>query len=161
MVLESLALVGPPASGLDPATPITFNEVTTHPLILPSHPHGLRVIVENAARKKRRELHISFEADSFHLMKELAKFGLGFTILPVSAIIHDARVERFAYAPIVEPPLTRQLALATQPGADIPRAAERLATFVREEIAALVENGTWNVHLMFDPKATTHAMSSR
>ncbi len=161
MVLESLVLVGPSTSGLDPGTPVTFNDVATRPLILPSHPHGLRVIVDNAAKKKHCDLQVSVEADSFNLMKELVKSGLGFTILPVSAIAHEIAIDRLAYAPVVEPALTRQLALATQPGADIPRAAERLATFVREEIVNLVESGTWNVSLMFKPQSGGPSDASR
>ncbi len=151
MVLEPLGLVGPPGSNLSPDLAVSFKDCASLALILPSHPHGLRVLVENAATKMGLPLNVNFESDSFHLMKELVEYGLGYSILPISAVIRDAEAKRLVYAPITAPQLNRQLVLATQPGANIPKAAERLGTYIREEIVALVEGGQWAAHLMFDP----------
>src|SRR3546814_875639 len=120
-------------------------------LILPSHPHGLRIIADNAAARAQTSIDVRFQADSFVLMKELVESGLGYTLLPLSAFSREAADGRFQHAPIERPRVTRQLVLATQPGNAVTRAARVLGTLVRREIAALVAAGRWTAHLMYDP----------
>lgn len=153
LLLEELMLVGPPDCGLDPATAINFADLVDLPLILPSHPHGLRIVIDQVAQRSRTALKVKFQADSFLLMKELVESGLGYTVLPLSSFSREAAAGRLRYAPLRNPRVTRQLVLGTQPGAGRSRAAERLGVLVRQEIAALVAAGTWNATLMFETPA--------
>lgn len=152
LLIEDIMLVGPPGSGLKPEKPVAFAGLAELPLILPSHPHGLRVVIDNAAAKARSPINVRFQADSFLLMKELVESGLGYTLLPMSAISREVDAARLTYAPVESPRVTRQLVLATQPGQAATRASRVLGTLVRREIAGLVRSGRWKAHLMYDPE---------
>lgn len=151
LLIEDIMLVGAADSGLRPDVPIAFEKLSNLPLVLPSHPHGLRVVVDNAAAKARVSIDVRFQADSFVLMKELVESGLGYTCLPLSAFSREAEAGRLRHAPLENPKVTRQLVLATQPGNVATRATAVLGTLVRQEIAALVAAGRWRAHLMYDP----------
>lgn len=151
LLIEEIRLVGPPDSALNPDDMIPFSEVAKLPLALPSHPHGLRIVADNAAAKARTRLDVRFQADSFVLMKELVESGLGYTLLPLSAFSREAAAGRLRHARIVDPVVTRQLVLAMQPGKSVTRAGHVLGALVRHEIAALVAAGRWTASLMFDP----------
>ena len=149
LLIEPLMLVGPASSTLDPARPVSLREMAQLPLVLPSHPHGLRVIVENSAKRAKVELEVRFEADSFLVLKELVEFGLGYTTLPLSSLSREADAGRLRYAPLSDPPLMRQLVLGTQGKDEISRATQIVVRLVREEIRDLVETGAWRAQLQF------------
>ncbi len=151
LLLEEILLVGPPDSGLDPNIAQPFSELAHLPMVLPSRPHGLRILADSAAAKGDVRLDVRFQADSFILMKDLVESGMGYSFLPLSAFNAEARAGRLTYAPIENPSVTRQLALATQPGGSPSRATRVLNRLVKHEIVKLVENGTWGAHFMFDP----------
>lgn len=151
MLLEEVLLVGPPDSGLDPNVAQAFSELAHLPMVLPSRPHGLRILADGAAAKARVQLNVRFQADSFILLKDLVESGMGYSLLPLSAFNAEARAGRLSYAPIENPSVSRQLVLATQPGGNVSRATRALNRLVKHEIVKLVENGTWGAHLMFDP----------
>jgi DNA-binding transcriptional LysR family regulator len=156
LLIEELMLVGPPDCALRPEVGVPFAELAGLPLVLPSHPHGLRIVVDNMASRQKVKLDIRFQADSFTLMKELVETGLGYTTLPLSSLIREAEAGRLRYAPIVQPRITRQLMLATQPGITLPRATHRLASLIRQEVASLVGAGRWSANLLFDPATSEH-----
>ena len=121
------------------------------PLVLPSRPHGLRLVVEAAAAKVQAKLAVRFEADSFRVWTALVEAGLGFTALPLSAISREVDQGLLKYAPLIEPKVTRQLLLGT-PGAQVSRATKIAIELVRSEIAALVRSGKWPAKLQFTPR---------
>jgi DNA-binding transcriptional LysR family regulator len=143
LLSEELVLVGPPDCDLTPQQAVYFRDLADLPLVLPSRPHGLRMVVDAVAGKMKAPLNVRFQADSFTLMKDLVEAGLGYTILPLSAFGREAAAERLRYAPIAKPKVTRQLSLAAQPGGLPIRAAEQLEMLVRQEIAILVREGHW------------------
>lgn len=151
ILIEEIMLVGPPDCDLDPGKPVPFEYIASLPLVLPSHPHGLRIVADNAAAKARTPIDVRFQADSFVLMKELVESGLGYTLLPLSAFSRESKAGRLRHGPIEKPKVTRQLVLAMQPGNATTRAARVMSTLVRCEIASLVQAGRWKANLMYDP----------
>jgi LysR family nitrogen assimilation transcriptional regulator len=65
LLLDELVLVGPPHRDLRRGVPVTVAALSALPLVLPSRPSGLRLIVEGAAAKAKVKLAVRFEADSF------------------------------------------------------------------------------------------------
>lgn len=153
LLVEELMLVGAPGCGLRPEEPVAFEKLAELPLILPSHPHGLRVLVESMAAMTETKLNIRVQADSFTLMKELVESGLGYTTLPLPSFNREALSGQLLYAPICNPHVTRQLMLAMQPGTAHSRSTYKLAKMIRQEVAALVNAGCWSAKLLFDPAA--------
>lgn len=150
LVLEELMLVGPPDCALQPDVGLEFERLSRLSLILPSHPHGLRLVVDGMAAKMKIKLEVRFQADSFALMKELVESGLGYTVLPLSSFAREATVGRLRYAPFSRPRVMRHLMLAKQPGADHSRATHMLERFIHEEITELIGAGHWKVARLAD-----------
>lgn len=149
MLYEELVLVGPSSSDLDPATRIPVQELIKLPIVLPSQSHGLRLIVEAAARKVGVPLNVRFEADSFLVLKELVEFGLGYTVLPLSSLNREVDAGILRYAPIGNPPVVRQLVLGMPREEQLTRSTRIIVRLVREEIKHLVDSGVWKAQLQY------------
>lgn len=149
ILYEDLMLVGPAGSHLDPDRPMSLKEVAELPLVLPSQPHGLRLVVEAAAAKARVKLNVRYEADSFLVLKELTGFGLGYTALPLSAFGRELASGELRYAPIGHPSVIRQLVLGVPPEEQLTRSARIVVNLLRDEIAHLVRTGEWRARLQY------------
>ncbi len=143
LLYEEFVLVGPPGAPLLPDRPVAVAALRDMKLILPSHPHGQRHLIENAAERIRIKLQIPFEADSLPLMLSLVEEGLGYTVLPMSAIYHEVALGRFVVAPLHSPTVQRQLILALPNGRTDTRATMAVNDVVVREIATLVRSGLW------------------
>lgn len=148
LLMDQLMLVGPASSDLRPDCPVKVRDLASFPMVLPSHPHGIRVVVENAARRVKADLKIKFEADSFLVLKELAQLGLGYTVLPYTSFSREAEAGLLRHAPLVDPPVMRQLVLGTQINEES-RARKTVVRLVRDEIKGLVKGGAWPAQLQF------------
>ncbi|QCI67180.1 LysR family transcriptional regulator [Phreatobacter stygius] len=143
LLYEELVLVGPSTARLDAEVPMPVAALAGLELVLPSRSHGLRAVVETAAQKARIDLTVRFEADSFRVLKDLVEAGLGYTVLPISAIRREERAGLFKTAPLEKPKVTRQIILALPSSRTDTRATRALVDLVIDEIATLVANGDW------------------
>jgi DNA-binding transcriptional LysR family regulator len=153
LLLEDLVVVGPPDAGLDPATPVSMAAFANLTLVLPSRPHGLRVVVELAAHRAKTKLEVRFEADSFRVLVDLVEQGLGYSALPLSAVSREVAQKRLTYAPLIEPKVTRNLILGI-PDSTLSRATQTVIALTREEIAKLVKSGAWDARLRYSSDRT-------
>lgn len=146
LLYEELALVGPRAAGLDPGMPVPVARLGELRLVLPSRTHGLRAVVEAACEKARAALSVRFEADSYRVLTELVEAGLGFTVLPRSAVPQGERGARLCSAPLGDPAVLRQVVLGLPASRTDSRATVAVTSLVLDEIAALVASGDWPAH---------------
>jgi len=151
LLVEDLVMIGPGGGSLAPDRRTAFNQFALSDLILPSDPHGLRVVLERAAARASRPLNIRFEADSLLVLKELVEAGLGFSALPLSAVGREVATGRLQYSPLEMPTPRRQLILCTLPERSGASATKAIARLIREQIAQLVAHGEWQANLMFEP----------
>lgn len=142
---DEMMFVGPPSSRLDQRKPVDFQEVVRHPLVMPSHSHGLRALVERAAARRGRQLEILVEADSFRVLIDIVKEGVGFTVLPPSSIRHELKLGLLKAAPIVKPRIVRELTLASSTERPPSRAYEAIERLIRSEIDALARENIWSI----------------
>jgi LysR family nitrogen assimilation transcriptional regulator len=145
LVTDELFLLGPPR---DPAgvgaSPVTGKHLAEVPLILPSRPHGLRVLVDDFLGRIGVAPNVQVEIDAMASTLSLVEKGLGYTILSYScvpALIEAGRIRRWS---IVEPTMTRTLVVATSTQRPVTKAARALVGFVRQQVDALVAEGRWN-----------------
>jgi DNA-binding transcriptional LysR family regulator len=150
LLLEDLAVVGPPDSALQAGTPMSVAAFAALPLVLPSRPHGLRMVVEAAAHRAKVKLEVRFEADSFRVLVDLVQNGLGYTALPVSAVARELVQGNLAIAPLVHPKVTRHLILGI-PNSTTSSATRAVIGLARDEVAHLVRSGDWRARLRFVP----------
>ncbi|CAG9272460.1 LysR family transcriptional regulator [Paraburkholderia unamae] len=140
---ESLCVVGPPSSALDPARPVTFAELAALPVVLTSAPHGIRSLLEQACREAGVTLGVVAETNSMDVQKTLVASGHGYTVLPAIAVGDDVARGQLRTAPLCEPVLQRKIVLAL-PNTRRMAVAVRCATGVLvEEMKLAVERGAW------------------
>lgn len=142
LLREGLRLVGPTA--LAPSgRSVGFAALARHPLILPSRPHGIRVLLEEAAAARGLALDVRHEIDSIPMQREMVERGLGCTVLPYGVVAREAEAGRLFARPIVRPRIERTLYLACpvrRPETPAVAAARGLIEAVVAEAAAA---GRW------------------
>jgi DNA-binding transcriptional LysR family regulator len=142
---DSIVAVGPRGSGLAGRRDVDIGWLAEQKLVLPSHSHGLRALIERAAARKNLTLKVSMEADSYRVLTSLVEEGIGFTLLPPSAVRNEVLEGRLEAAPIVKPAITRELILASPADHRPSVATTTISTMIRKEIQGLVEEGLWDI----------------
>jgi LysR family nitrogen assimilation transcriptional regulator len=144
LVTEELALLGPVADPAQLGTgPVQASRIATLPLILPSRPHGLRLLVERSLARIGVCANIQYEINAVFSTLSLVESGAGYTILPLACIdqqISDGRLKSWS---IIEPSITRSLVLATSTQRAATKATRALTRIVRTEVNFLVKHGRW------------------
>jgi LysR family transcriptional regulator, nitrogen assimilation regulatory protein len=142
---DSIVAVGPRGSGLAGRREVEIGWLAAQKLVLPSHSHGLRALIERAAARKKLTLKVLMEADSFRVLTSLVEEGIGFTLLPPSAVRNEVMEGRLEAAPIAKPAITRELILASPADRRPSVATTTISTMIRKEIQDLVEEGLWDI----------------
>ena len=137
LLTESLFLIGrrePASDGREggDAAPRTLREVALLPLVIPSRPNAMRMLVEKQMAEIGCRPNIALEIDGVAAILDLVLDGAGFAVLPAHALGTVAQPEAFVSRPIVEPALRSNLVIAT--------AASRPATLTQQALVALVRD---------------------
>lgn len=136
--VDQLLAIGATGSGLASRDNIPLEEVLTAALVLPSHPHSLRALIERTAADRDLKLDIAVEADSFQALVDIVTAGVGITFLPHYSIAR-ALAAGLAEAAPMYPALNRELVLALPSQQPNSSALQAVAEIVRAEAAALVD----------------------
>lgn len=144
LLTDELFLLGPAG---DPAHAgqgeVPAARLAQFPLILPSRPHGLRVVVDDYLHRIGVTPDVRMEIDAMPSTLNLVESGMGYTILSYSCV-HPLIVSgRIRFWPIVQPTMTRSLVVATSTQRPVTKAARALVGFVRRQIDVLVAQGHW------------------
>lgn len=138
LMTESLFLIGrrEPAPDVpdmpDDAAPRTLREVALLPLVIPSRPNAIRMLVEQRMAEIGCRPNIALEIDGVAAILDLVLDGAGFAVLPTHALGTVAQPLSFVMRPIAEPSLRSNLVIAT--------AARRPATLTQQALVALVRD---------------------
>lgn len=140
---EALYLVGLPDAGLSQNCPVPLHDLEKRALILPSQPHGLRLLLDHACAVAGVQLSIVAETNAMSIQKNLVSNGLGFTILPSVAIFKDVAHGNLCAAPITAPVLQRKIVLALPITRRSSVAVRCAVSELRRQIKALVNKNCW------------------
>lgn len=143
VMIEDLLLVGPGSDGLTLDKAVDFASLADRDLVLPSPRHGLRVIVEESARRAGIEIRTVVEADSFRAMVDLVAGGFGSTVLPLAPIYPAVEAGVLSVAPLRDPAPARELVIAYPSDRAVSPAARFLGEAVTDLAADLVARGIW------------------
>ncbi|MCJ2176946.1 LysR family transcriptional regulator [Novosphingobium album (ex Hu et al. 2023)] len=152
LFVEELVLAGPANSGLSADRPVSVAELAQLPLVLPSppnHPPPIRELVDILSGLTGGNCNFPLYADSFQLTKSYVEAGIGYSIFPYSAVLHEQEKGVLAYAPVSGHRLARHMVLGTYPGGQYPRALERVKEMIKAEIVELAEAHPSHVQLLF------------
>jgi LysR family nitrogen assimilation transcriptional regulator len=115
---------------------ISLKDLSELPLILPSRPNAIRVLIEVEMQKLNARPHIALEIDGINAILELVKEGLGFAVLPTYTLNQFPDPEVFTTHRIQRPQLLSQLMLvwsSKRPSTGTQRVALELTQQVIQE----------------------------
>jgi LysR family transcriptional regulator, nitrogen assimilation regulatory protein len=149
LIAEDFVLVGGPSSHLDVHEAVRFTELADVPLVLPTVQTGLSSTIQHTALRLKVALSGRFETDSLQVSIRLVEANLAYAILPLSACSDEVRSGRLRCAPLVDPAITQYLGLAIRPHLELPRGfVTKFGSTIREEVAQLIESGSWTAKLL-------------
>jgi LysR family nitrogen assimilation transcriptional regulator len=143
---EDIVAVGPPGSGLSKRKQVELKWLVKQRLILPSISHGLRALLEKALAREKLKLDAMIEVDSYRAQISLMEEGLGYTLLPPSAIRTEVAAKRLEMA-AVSPSVSRELILASPIAHPPSIATTTIATLIVSEIQQLSKEGLWKINM--------------
>ena len=143
LVEEKLWFVGLPGNGLRPDKPVTLNSMADRPIILPSRPHGLRILVDQVGQENSLQLNVVAETNSMSVQKRLVLDGHGYTILPSIAIAEDLAQGHLEAAPLTNSGLTRTIVMARSRQRNMTMSVKCVMQVLSECISASIKHGGW------------------
>ncbi|WP_447921671.1 LysR family transcriptional regulator [Achromobacter aegrifaciens] len=106
-------LIGPAGDTLTRAAELPFAKLDRLPLILPSAPSGVRMLLDQLAKRANITLNVIVEADSTQLQKAIVESGEAYTVLPRHPVAAELASNRLQAANLVAPVIERRVVLAT------------------------------------------------
>jgi len=143
LLFEDLFLISAPdAPHLGAANGVSIAELAGEELVLPGPPHGLRVLVEEAAAKGGVTLNVSIELETLPTIHDLVGSGGIRTILPLTAVSRELQAGRLV-AQRITPAINRELILAHAPHRAAAPVTKAVVRLIRAQISDLVRSGVW------------------
>ena len=136
LVREELVAV----NGTGDTRPASFCEIAAEPCVLPRKNHGLRLLMERTAAQARVTLNIRFEIDSIDGIVHLVEEGQGISVLPRAAIGVNPRL---AIRQFREPPLYRQLLLATSSQRPVSQTTRAVIHELKRQVRGMIGTPAW------------------
>ena len=144
---DHIVAVGPRGCGLSRKKQVDIGWLLRQRLVLPSHSHGLRALIEHAAAKKKIKLDVQLEADSFRVLTSLVEEGLGIHAAAAVVGAPRGRGRPAGNGRRIASRVTRELILASpidHPGST---ATAAVTALLRDELSACRKEGLWDIKL--------------
>lgn len=141
---ERLALISPAAAPDRPARAVSLRHALALPLILPANPHGVRPIIEAAARAHGLPPpNVVAEISSVSILRTTLLAGLGHTLLPVMPLQHELASGALCAVPVENPMLVRRLALCASKHIPLAAAASAVSRLTLALAKSLCATNAW------------------
>ncbi len=111
--------------------PIALREVAGLPLVIPSRPNAIRMLVETEMANLGCRPRVALEIDGVAAILDLVEDGAGSAILSRNAVATSARPHAFAMRPVGAPSLRSKLMIAMS--------SQRPATLTQKAVLQLIQ----------------------
>lgn len=140
---EQLMLVGRPIPG-HPGHPhaITLAQAAALPLLLPSFPNSVRVLCDRALVSAGLQCRLVAETSAVSVLLSAVREGLGWTILPWSALAGDED-DALAAMSITDATLERRVSLCLSSSASLSLACRSVEAALQTIVSEMVASGQW------------------
>lgn len=140
---ERLFFVCAAAGGSAPL-PTAIAEIADAALILPTHRHGLRRVIDLAFGSLSRSPNIVAEIDSLSVLMDMVADGMAATLQPWSALARQPEAgSRLRWVELGDAGLVRSNLLCSLSEDELSPAALATRGVLRQVLATLVEDGRW------------------
>lgn len=147
LLVEQMFVIEPgpksPTHPLPPQDIYDLKDLPRLPLILPSRPHSLRLMVEQAIAEAGYPINVAIEVDGLPMIKAMVERGLGCTVMTHVAVTNDIPNGLLRAVPIRAPGIHWRLDIASRQDRQSSRALQELIRVIEEEVASLVHRGIW------------------
>lgn len=100
VVREPVVVVGRASDRLAPDKPLPITGLDGRHLVLPERPNVLRVQLEQAMARRQLDFRVAVETDAMDVCLDMARRGLGFSVVPASALSVIAGDPAFSWTPL-------------------------------------------------------------
>lgn len=121
---------------------VILKKLGTVPLILPSHSHSLRTLLERLAAEHRFSLQVAHEVDGMRATKGMVEAGLGYTVFSYAGVYEEVNAGTLKIIPFV-PRLDWELALVERKTVAASRALFEVKRSIAKQVHVLLERGFW------------------
>jgi len=141
LATQQLCLISPPRArtAKSPAR-VALRRVPDYPLIIPSRPHTIRMLVESRLEAVGLKPQIALEVDGVRAILDLVVRGYGHAVLARTALIEAGDATRLVARPIVAPALRGVMSIATSAQRPLTRMAAETAGLIAELGPPLLES---------------------
>lgn len=140
---ERLFFVCSTEAGLD-ELPTTLAAIGEQPLVLPTHRHGLRRVIDTAFAALNRQPNIVAEVDSLTVLMDMVAAGMAASLQPWSALARQpAAGGRLRWAEIADAGTARRNLLCSLSDDELSPAARATRGVLRQVVGQLLEDGRW------------------
>lgn len=153
LVREPLVVVGAADAGFSPDEAVPLSRLDGAPLVLPTRPNLLRAQVEHTMARRGLRFKLAVEADALADYLELARRGVGCTVIPASAVVAHDHGGGLSWAPLRG--LTITWALCENQARIHSPAVAQARRVVFEVITSALADGLW---LGAEPVVTAAAL---
>lgn len=121
----------------------TFEEAVALPLVLPSRPNYLRILIDTYAERDDLKLNIVQRADGIGVLKALVRSGHGHTILTYGAVLPEMQQGTLDAVPIREPRIDWKLCVVVRRDQSRKPAFVVVQDSIRKIVDDLVARSIW------------------
>jgi LysR family transcriptional regulator, nitrogen assimilation regulatory protein len=141
---ETLLLISPSEAPNAPCGPINLRDALRLPLILPASPHGVRPIIDTAARQAGLAApNVIADISSISILRTSLLAGLGHTLLPPMPMQHELERNELRAVPVGPEPLNRRVMLCASRYIPASTATLAVARLVHALVGQLCRDGSW------------------
>ncbi|MCP5269512.1 MAG: LysR family transcriptional regulator [Zoogloeaceae bacterium] len=141
---ERLMLISATTDPTRPKKAIRLQKALALPLILPANPHGVRPIIEAAARQAGLAApNVVADISSISILRTSLLAGMGHTLLPPMPLQNELSAGTLSAVPVESPPLGRVVALCASKYIPLSQAAAAVSKLTAEVIGELCRSGAW------------------
>lgn len=124
--------------------PTSLAAIGDRPLVLPTHRHGLRRVIDTAFAALNRQPNIVAEVDSLTVLMDMVAAGMAASLQPWSALARQpAAGGRLRWAEIADAGTARRNLLCSLSDDELSPAARATRGVLRQVVGQLVEDGRW------------------
>jgi LysR family nitrogen assimilation transcriptional regulator len=130
---QQLCLIEPaPQKRADRGDSVELRRLPEFPLIIPSRPHTIRMLVESRLAAIGAKPRIALEVDGVRAILDLVQRGHGYAVLARNALIEAGDGAKLVARPIVKPALRSVMAVATSAQRPLTRMAQEAIKLLGE-----------------------------